>query len=481
MKTMTTRYSGMMCFLLLLLSVLGCEQSDVPVETQSAEAMEAQLPSDRVAIPLAVRSNLGITFATVERRQIENTLRAPGRFEYLPTAARQYHLMLTGRVELLVEQFENVEVGTPLYRIDSPHWREIQQSIAAADAELKSATAELWSFEPLMAAHERHEHNLARSIGIWSDRVKKLEALQEAGGGQMTELIAAQASLADSRAELSEVHEEDAKLRASRIQTENKIDAAQSQFTLAIENAASLLDMDPKQLMETSTLNPNSLPIWRRIQTLEIQAKQQGVVESIDVTNGAWVERGSNVMTVVQPDRLRFHAFGLQSDLGILEDGLPVTIVPPAPTATGSAIPIHDTMTGTLQIGLKGNASDRTIDLYIVPDELAAWARPGVTAQAEIITESTDMSELAIPMAAVQQDGLIPVIFRRDPGNPNQAIRMEADLGMDDDRWVAVLSGLRDGDEVVLDGGFQLMLAMSGTIQKGGHFHADGTYHEGDH
>ena len=72
------------------------------------------------------------------------------------------------------------------------------------------------------------------------------------------------------------------------------------------------------------------------------------------------------------------------------------------------------------------------------------------------------MSELAIPMAAVQQDGLIPVIFRRDPENPNQAIRMEADLGMDDDRWVAVLSGLRDGDEVVLDGGFQLMLAMGG-------------------
>ena len=186
-------------------------------------------------------------------------------------------------------------------------------------------------------------------------------------------------------------------------------------------------------------------------------------------------------MTIVQPDRLRFHAFGLQSDLGILEDGLPVRIVPPAPTASGSAIPIHDTMTGTLRIGLAGDVDDRTIDLYIVPDQLSSWARSGVIAQAEITTQGTEMSELAIPMAAVQQDGLIPVIFRRDPENPNQAIRMEADLGMDDDRWVAVLSGLRDGDEVVLDGGFQLMLATSGTIQKGGHFHADGTYHEGEH
>ena len=127
-------------------------------------------------------------------------------------------------------------------------------------------------------------------------------------------------------------------------------------------------------------------------------------------------------------------------------------------------------MTGTLRIGLAGDVDDRTIDLYIVPDQLSSWARSGVIAQAEITTQGTEMSELAIPMAAVQQDGLIPVIFRRDPENPNQAIRMEADLGMDDDRWVAVLSGLRDGDEVVLDGGFQLMLATSGTIQKGGPF-----------
>jgi multidrug efflux pump subunit AcrA (membrane-fusion protein) len=104
-----------------------------------------------------------------------------------------------------------------------------------------------------------------------------------------------------------------------------------------------------------------------------------------------------------------------------------------------------------------------------------------VSAQLEIVTKSTAAQELAIPLAAVQRDGLTPVIFRRAPDNPNEAIRMEADLGMDDGRWVAVLSGLRDGDEVVLDGGFQLMLATSGSIQKGGHFHSDGTFHEGEH
>jgi multidrug efflux pump subunit AcrA (membrane-fusion protein) len=116
-----------------------------------------------------------------------------------------------------------------------------------------------------------------------------------------------------------------------------------------------------------------------------------------------------------------------------------------------------------------------------MPNQLAPWARPGVSAQLEIVIEGTAPSELAIPLASVQRDGLKPIIFLRAADNPNEAIRMDADLGLEDGRWIAVLSGLRDGDEVVLDGGFQLMLATSGSIQKGGHFHSDGTFHEGEH
>ncbi|MEY2712060.1 MAG: hypothetical protein RL005_282, partial [Planctomycetota bacterium] len=43
-----------------------------------------------------------------------------------------------------------------------------------------------------------------------------------------------------------------------------------------------------------------------------------------------------------------------------------------------------------------------------------------------------------------------------------------------------VRSGVREGDEVVLEGAYQLMLATSGSAPRGGHFHADGTFHEGE-
>jgi hypothetical protein len=186
------------------------------------------------------------------------------------------------------------------------------------------------------------------------------------------------------------------------------------------------------------------------------------------------------VTTVVQPQRLRFRATALQSDLGVLRDGLVARVVPPTPTSSGRAVPLRDTMTGSLVVGIEADPTNRTIDLFVTPDELTDWARPGVSAQLEIVTDAAAREELAIPLAAVQRDGLTPVIFRRAPDNPNEVIRLEADLGQDDGRWVELRSGLADGDEVVLDGAFQLMLASSGSMQKGGHFHADGTFHDGE-
>ena len=87
-----------------------------------------------------------------------------------------------------------------------------------------------------------------------------------------------------------------------------------------------------------------------------------------------------------------------------------------------------------------------------------------------------------MPARAVVQDGLTQVLFRRDPGSPDRVLRVEADLGATDGSWVVLESGVGPGDEVVLDGVYELKLAtqQAGGPQPGGHFHADGSFHE-DH
>ncbi len=459
----------------------GCTDGNSNKDDEATASDSPILPSNRVPIPSSVRSNLGITFATVERRPIAKTLRAPGRFEYLPTAIRDYRTSISGRVDLMVDQFDVVKKGDPLYRLDSPDWRALQKSIARAAAEVSEQETILGTYPRLFAAHERHERSLQQAVAIWMGRVERLDQLRETGAASITEYTTAQVALQNTESSLIELQEEDVRLEAGRVETKAKLTAAKATLELEIENAASLTGMDIRSLLAPSSDMPEAPPNWRALELIEVRAAADGIVDTITMTNGGWADAGSQIMSVVQPDRIRFHAFGLQSDLGALKDGLKVMIVPPTPTATGNAVPMDQTMTGTLRLGLAGDANDRTVDLYVTPDQLLAWARPGISGQLEIVTDSSASTELAIPLAAVQRDGLNPIIFRRSPDNPSEAIRMEADLGMDDDRWIAVLSGLREGDEVVLDGGFQLMLATSGSIQQGGHFHADGTYHEGEH
>jgi len=447
---------------------------------------EPAAPTNRVDVPETVRRNLGITFARVESRTVAHTIRVPGQFELLPEARREYRTMLAGRVELLAAQFETVELGQPLYRLASTEWRELQEKLNEAESAIRQAQARASALGPLMAAHRRHEESLRASVELWEARVKQLDQTRGAGVITAEEYMSAQTTLAANRASLAEVLEKEAELEAQRIETAAQLDAAHARFRLLLATASTVLSLDETELLKLCEAQgdprhrhegPASqpAPAWREIDLVEVRAASAGVVDSLELTNGAWAASGSLVLSTIEPTRLRFRAAGMQSDLGRLRNGLPVRIVPPK----GGTIALQDTMEGTLQLGLRAEAEERTLDLLAVPRQLAEWARPGVSAHLEIVAAG-GVSELAIPLSSVIQDGLSKIIFRRDPGDPNKVIRLEADLGVDDGRWVSIHSGVRAGDEVVLDGVYQLMIATSGSVQKGGHFHADGTFHAGE-
>ena len=457
----------------------GKPEPEAPPETSNNEQTAA--PSNRIDIPAAVRQNLGITFVKVEPRRVESTLRTPGRFEFLPTARREYRTSLAGRVEILIDQFEAVQPGTPLYQIDSPAWRTLQRELTDAELAIQRLTSRRDSFGPLREAHHNHEQQLSRVIEIHNERIAQLEALATAGGGRLAELTEARGTAAAAQADLAEVLEKEAELQADEAETISGLAAARSSRELLLDTAATLTGLSTEALTETVESPRGQHPRWRALTTIQVTAREPGIVESLGLTDGAWADEKTPVVTTLRPDRIRFHASALQSDLGRLRDGLTVRIVTPQLTLAADAIDMSQTMTGTLSIGLSGDPDDRTIDLFVVPDTLAPWARAGITSQLEIITDETAEPVLAVPTAAIQTDGLERVLFRRDPNDPNRAIRLPADLGLSDGRWTAVNSGLRADDEVVLDGAFQLMLASASSGQdQGGHFHADGTFHSGE-
>lgn len=434
---------------------------------------EATTPTNRVDIPAAVRQNLGITFARVESRSVARTLRVPGRFELLPTARREYRAPAEGTVELLVQQYQAVESGTVLYRLESSRWREVQKELADAEASVRLAQAGVDSIAPLLAAHEAHHVEIQKAVDLWTARVATLDQLQSAGGARGDDVAAARAALATSRAELAETLEKEADLEARRTQSTAQLDAARSRLAFLFSSAATLTGVPADQLRA----DHSGTPRWVTLASIEVRAHAPGVVESVSTASGAVLGQHDAVMTTVQPSAVRFRAVGLQSDLPRLEDGQPATVVPAQPGAADTPF------VGTLTLAPTADPERRTVDLVLMPSAGATpppWARAGVAAFLEVVTSGTSRAELALPLRCVARDGTKPVIFRRDPADPDKAIRIEADLGVDDGRWVVIKSGVAEGNEVVLDGAYQLMVATSGSITKGGHFHPDGTFHEGE-
>jgi multidrug efflux pump subunit AcrA (membrane-fusion protein) len=173
-------------------------------------------PSNRVDIPASVRQNLGITFAKVESRNVEQTLRVPGRFELLPTARREYRTPLSGRVDILVSQYQKVEPGTPLYRVDAAAWRDLHEQIAATSARVESMA-------PLLAAQAEHERSLTEKVALWQERLDQLDTLRDAGGGSATQFTEARATLNASQSELSVARGRSAELAAQKKQAEAEL------------------------------------------------------------------------------------------------------------------------------------------------------------------------------------------------------------------------------------------------------------------
>ncbi len=486
----------------LLALLVACSPEPEPAPEDMAPAGEA--PTNRIDVPAEVIQNLGITFAQVERRMVSRTLRLPGVFEGAPEGERVYRAPVAGRVLSLPAQFSSVQAGEHLAGLHSPQWREMQAELeslyaaqkelaalhAQAGAELEAAQALLdaWparqaALSAQLAAADEHRARLNEARTHWLARVTELEELAQRGAGRATELSEARAQLATAGAALSEEAEkragleaQSAELAAARAVAEKQLgahraaeaaaaaraEAAASAYRLKLDSAAATLGIGTEALTDGK---------WRQLGPVKVTADAPGSVLELHAGIGEIVEAGAPLFRVVDSSRLRFKAHALQSDMARLRSGLPGRVFPPGGGESAS---------GTITLSPRAEADTRSLEVWLLDITAPPWARPGVTAELEVVLDGTDMPELAIPQRAIVQDGLDHVFFARDPLDPDKVIRTTGLLGPGDGRWRVVYSGVMEGQEVVLDGVYELKLSGAGKPAGKGHFHADGTWHAGE-
>jgi multidrug efflux pump subunit AcrA (membrane-fusion protein) len=362
-------------------------------------------------------------------------------------------------VELLVDQYQAVEAGDVLYRVRSPQWTELQLAIAAAEQEIASAEAEA-ALARARLAEARRRTEILRS------RLETLSAAEFRRADLEGEAAVLEAGIETHRAEVQVA--------------ESRVDTARRARIAALARAAAVSEILPEPPLTSLQPDGRSTPAYQ--EWIVVQAVDQGIVERLALSDGAFAEPTAFVLSTIDPRRVRFRATSLQSDLsrlgGARLEETPARIVSPR----GLSAPGGEAVTATMMLGFEAQPDQRTIAVLARPSDPRPWIRPGISAYLEVEVAATAGPALAIPRSAVVQDGLTHIFFRRDPRDPNKAIRVEADMGPSDGQWVVINSGLMHNDEVVLDGVYELKLAAdrSGMNQRGGHFHADGTWHS-DH
>ena len=208
-----------------------------------------------------------------------------------------------------------------------------------------------------------------------------------------------------------------------------------------------------------------------------VRAAEDGMIESLLAQNGAWLETGAAAVQTVQMHDLRFKALAAASDALRLKDAMPAKVGENA---------------GRIQLGIGDDSG--LVPVYVLFDsEVSAIA--GERGHAECVTDETEKPHVAVPSKCIVSVGLQPTVFMKDPHNAERFIATPVTPGASGGGWTAVeglsphgceaqTKGLSpERCEIVCEGAYELKLALpsAGAKKESGHFHADGTFHTGEH
>ncbi len=493
--------------LLLALPLAACGRE--PPAPPSSASTAAPI-TNRIPLPPEVVANLGITFEKARTGRLETRLRVPGRVEIAPEARYTVRTPAAGRVVLKAVRWQRVEAGEVLGELLSPELRASQESLVEANAAIDRADVDILRARaesgPLREIADATEAALAaareRAVAAEGALASARELEKNARiRVEATAKLSAESSLPTST--LFAVQKDHVEAQAAALQAASRRDDARALVpdlvmklsiarsrTATTEREISILERKKatsevgyrQQLRALAVLTGLSLEeleaegprghAWLRLESIPLRAPAAGVVTEVTATASEWLQGASTVLRIADPRKVVFRgevpeADALQIPVGAdvrVEVGCADCSLVEAKITTPLTIADPRTRTLGLEIPLPGDGSG-------FPD--------GVSATAAVLVARSKNEEVLLPTACVVQDELETIVFRRDPAKPDQVIRQPVSVGRRSEGLVEILSEVAAGDEVVRAGIHQLRLTGTGKAPANGHFHSDGTFHEG--
>ncbi len=350
---------------------------------------------------------------TVRRGDMRRDVRGNGTL--VPEDLRIVSALTAGRIERIVARpGTKVEPGTVLLEMSNP---DVQLEALDAERQLTLAEAEL--------ATQRASLETERLAAVSSLASARTEAREAERQVRVAERLAAEGLSSGMDAERATDRAAEARER---------YDSEQRRLSVVEEAARAQLALRRSEVDRLRSI----VTFQRdRVASMQVRAGQKGVVQSLALQPGQWVNPGQELARIAGQDRLkavlqvpesqaRDLALGLRARVDTRDGVIDGHVSRVDPAVQGGTVAVDVALEGTLPRAARPDLSvDGTIEIDRIPNALFV-GRP-----AEASTESATS------------------LFRLDPSG-HVAMRVKVRLGRGAADAVEILAGLKEGDRVIL-------------------------------
>ena len=350
----------------------------------------------------------------VKRGEMKREVRGSGTL--VPQVTRWVPAPAEGRVEnILVQAGVEVGPGTVLVELSNP---QMEQQATDADLQVKTAEADQENLKVRLESDSMTQQAAIATINAEYSQAKiQLDA---------DETLNKQGLVADIVVKVSRVRVQDL---ANRVRVEQQRLAVSARSTKAQMNA---------QSSRVSQLRALAKLRREQVDALKVRAGTGGVLQVVSVQVGQQVTPGLNIARVADPASLKAELRVAETQIKDVRIGQPVAV---------------DTRNGIIQgqvarIDPAAREGTFTIDATLI-GELPASARPDLSVDGTIELERLPADTLHMGRPAFGQGQTTIGIFLLTPDG-TEAVRTQVKLGRTSVSDVEIVSGLNEGDRVIL-------------------------------
>ena len=350
---------------------------------------------------------------TVERGEMLRNVRGTGTL--VPEQLRWITPITNGTVERLVlRPGATVRPDTVVIELSNP---ELEQQALETRLQLDAALAR---YESRRVELRSQELTQQASLKMVESELSQAEYEAELDEKLFKDNLVSELQVRQKQSRVSEL-----RIRQEIEQQRLAIQADSTKATLAAEQA----DVDRLRTMYQLRQS--------QVADLQVTAGITGVLQQVEVEEGASVTPGTNLARVGDPTRLMAQLRIAETQARDIVEGQPVAV-----DTRNGVIPGH-----VIRIDPSVQQGTVTVDVAL-DGELPRGARPDLTVDGTIELERLE-NVIYVGRPVFGQEQSVVILFKLDPDS-DDAVRTRVSLGRASVSFIEVLDGLQPGDQVVL-------------------------------